>query len=308
MSSALGNRVTPKRRQRAVVRVPHTRITRYDVVSAGLIAVVSILAVTLACLIAVWLANLLPTPVLPEPIIYLQGDGGWEDGTPDATPDVESPEDPTDDPSLATDESDVTELMEITDPVIELSDLSSQLVEPTEFQGEKHSGKPGSAEGTGGRPLGTGGSGTGGAKREQRWFVQFADRGDLKSYARQLDFFGIELGVLFSEEHRLVYLSRMSDDKPTVREVRTGDDERRLFLNWEGGERKDADIELFQMAGIDARSGVILHFYPAPLEEQLARLELSYARRLADQIRRTYFEVARSGDGYEFRVTSQKPR
>lgn len=283
---------------------PVIKVTKYDIVTSVLIALSGMLVATLIILIAIWLASRIPTQALPEPFLTA-GDGGFEDGVEDATPDVESPEDPTDDPSV-TNEEDVTELMEITDPVMEVSDTAAQLVEPAAFTEDRNTGNPGSAEGTGGRPLGTGGGTRGGPKRDQRWFVTFADRGDLKSYARQLDFFKIELGVMFPEESRLVYMNNISADQPTIREVRTGDSEKRLWLNWEGGDRKEADIELFQKAGIDARPGQILHFYPTELEQTLARLELSYANRTSDQIRRTYFQVNRAGNGFEFAVSDQK--
>ena len=302
MSSA--TQVEP-RKQHSPPRAPHTKVTRYDMITSLLIASLGMLGLTLMTLIAIWLANLLPTAVILEPQMTA-GDGGWEDGAEDATPDVESPEDPTDDPSVSNDQSDVTELMEITDPVMEAADTAAALVEPTSYTDPNNSGNPGSAEGTGGRPLGSGGPGRGGAKREQRWFVQFADKGDLKSYARQLDFFKIELGAMFTAESRLVYMSNMSNDRPTLREVKTGDNENRLFMNWEGGDRKQADEELFAKAGIDAKQAAILHFYPTELEQMLAQLELSFAGRPANQIRRTYFEVQRAGNGYEFKVRDQK--
>lgn len=283
---------------------PVIKVTRYDLVTSFLISSGGLLATTLVILIAIWLASRIPTKVILEPMMTA-GDGGFEDGQEDATPDVESPEDPTDDPSVTNDE-DVTELMEITDPVMEASETAAQLVEPVAFTDDRNTGNPGSAEGTGGRPLGTGGGGRGGTPREQRWFVSFADKGDLKSYARQLDFFKIELGVMFPAESRLVYMSNIAADRPTTREVKTGDNEKRLFMNWEGGDRKEADAELFQKAGVDARPGVILHFYPDELEQSLARLELSYANRTSAQIRRTYFQVKRAGDGFEFTVTDQK--
>ncbi len=306
MSSAASKQVSSGRRSRnPQVRTPHTRVTPYDITTAGLIAAISMLGLTLITLIAIWLANLLPTQVVLEPQMTA-GDGGWEDGDENATPDVESPEDPSDDPSVANDQSDVTELMEITDPIMEASDSAAQLVEPTSFTDASNSGNPGSAEGTGGRPFGSGGPGRGGTRREQRWFVQFADKGNLKSYAQQLDYFGIELGVMFPVEERLVYMNAISRDTPTTREVKTGDSEKRLYMNWEGGERKEADIELFQKAGVDARPGTILHFYPEKLENQLAQLELAYANRPVSQIRRTYFEVQRKGDAYEFVVRDQK--
>lgn len=306
MSSAASNPAPSGRPAgREPARAPHLKLTRYDITTAALLASIGMLGSALVILIAIWVASMLPTQVLLEPMMTA-GDGGWEDGTENATPDVESPEDPSTDPSVADDQSDVTELMEIVDPVVEVTDSAAQIVEPTAYMSERNTGNPGSATGTGGRPLGSGGPGRGGAKREQRWFVQFADKGNLKSYAEQLDFFGIELGVMFPAENRLVYMKDISSDRPTTREVRTGEGEKRLFMNWEGGDRKEADAELFQKAGIDASAGTVLHFYPDALEQQLARLELAYANRPSNQIRRTYFEVRRRDGGFEFVVTSQK--
>ncbi|MBL8817513.1 MAG: hypothetical protein JNL58_15920 [Planctomyces sp.] len=287
-------------------KLPKLTINRYDIATAGLMAMLSMAAAALAILIAIWLANRLTTDVVKEPFME-SGGGGYEDGTPDATPDVDSPEDPTDDPSVANDQQEVTELMEITDPVVEVAENAAQLVEPTEFSDQKNTGNPGSAEGTGGRPFGSGGGTGGGVRRENRWFVQFSNTGDLKTYASQLDFFKIEIGALFATENRLVYLSNMAADRPTTREVTTGDSEKRLFMNWEGGNRKEADVELFQKAGIDAKNAAILHFYPSAVEQQLAQLESEYSGgRPPEQIRRTFFEVRPSGGGFQFVVTSQK--
>lgn len=140
-------------------------------------------------------------------------------------------------------------------------------------------------------------------RREQRWFVEFGDKGDLKSYAAQLDFFGIELGALFADENRLVYLSNLSQAQPTSREVKTGDSEKRLFMSWQDGseERRAADIELFHKASIDAGPAVVMHFYPAETEEMLARVEFDYGKESPTEIRRTYFQVRNAGTGYEFR-------
>jgi hypothetical protein len=285
--------------------LPHTQVSRYDLTSAALIAGVAVTLATLLTLIAIWLANLRPPNVVLNPIMAA-GDGGWEDGDPNETLDVESPEDPSDDPSLANDQSDVTEIMEITEPIVEFAETAAQLVEPNEFTDSMDSGNPGSAEGTGGRPLGSGGPGRGGAKRENRWYVQFADRGNLDSYAKQLDFFKIELGALFRAEERLVYIKSLSSAKPPTREVKTGENEKRLFMNWQGGDRIEADRELFAKAGIDASTATILHFYPPETENAMARLEVDYAGRQPQEIRKTYFQVRKAGSGYEFYVTNQK--
>jgi hypothetical protein len=277
--------------------------TRYDLASSALIAGAVGLGALVALLIAVWLSNLLPENVTLTPMMEA-GDGGWEDGDPNETLNVESPEDPTDDPSLSNDQQE-TQLEQVLEQVIQVSDSAAQLTAPTEFSDSSSGGNPGSAEGTGGRPYGSGGPGRGGAKREQRWFVQFADKGDLKSYARQLDFFGIELGVVF-RDGRIIYVKNLSTS-PVKREERVSSDDQRLFMNWEGGDRIKADRELLASVGVaDAENGTILHFYPTQTEQMLARLEQDYANRPPEQIRRTYFQVKRDGNAFEFTVSSQK--
>ena len=296
----------PDRKSRHVTgRVPKMSESRYDIATSAQIAAALGLAAFVGILIAVWLSNLLPE-VEVVPIIMESGDGGWEDGSPYESLNVESPEDPTDDPSLFNDQ-DVSQLEQITEQVATLSESAAALVQPNNFSDPSGGGNPGSAEGTGGRPYGTGGGGRGGTKREQRWLVQFADKGNLKAYAKQLDFFNIELGCAFPDG-RIYYLKSMSTS-PSVREERMSSKDKRLFMNWQGGDRVKADLELLTKAGVpDPASGTVLHFYAAETEQMLARLEQEYGGKPANQIKRTYFQVKRAGSGYEFTVTSQKLR
>jgi hypothetical protein len=277
--------------------------TKYDIATSAQIAGALSLGALVALLVAIWLSNLLPD-VQSVPIIMESGDGGWEDGDPNESLDVESPEDPSDDPSLSNDQ-DVSQLEEITEQVLTLSDNAASLVQPNNFTDPSGGGNPGSAEGSGGRPYGSGGPGKGGTKRENRWVVTFADKGNLKSYARQLDQFKIEIGCAFPDG-RIYYLSSMSTT-PVLREGRQSAKDQRLFMNWTEGDRKKADEELLAGAGVpDPASGKVLHFYDPNTEQQLARLELEYANKPIDQIRRTYFEVRRKGNGFEFVVVNQK--
>ena len=78
-------------------------------------------------------------------------------------------------------------------------------------------------------------------------------------------------------------------------------------MNWTDGDRMKADAELLAGAGVpDPASGKILHFYNPNTEQQLARMEHEYANKPIEQIRRTYFEVRRKGNGFEFAVVNQK--
>ena len=298
-------------------RAPQIKVTKYDIFVAAFTTTSMFTALTLLALVGIWLSNLIPKPSRQQiemlPMVMLAGDGGWEDGTPNATPNVDSPEEPSLDPSLATEAtSDVTELQAVTEQVMEFSENAAAIVAPNDYTGARNTGIPGSAEGTGGRPLGRGGPGRGGEKREQRWFIVFADKGDLKSYAAQLDFFGIELGAKFETEGRLVYLSNMSQDPPTMRQILSadGDSEKRLFMNWADGseERRQADVELFEQAGIDASQAPIMHFYPAETELRLATIEQEFGGLTSEQIRRTSFSVRRAGNGFEFFVEKQELR
>ena len=165
------------------VRSPHIKLTKYDITVSALSTTALCALLTLIVMIFIWLSNLLPSPQKKQVVMLPPGDGGWEDGDPNATPDVESPDDAIDDPSLANEETDVTELEEVVEQMIDVSENAATVVAPNELTGSNNTGIPGSADGTGGRPLGTGGGGRGGTKREQRWIVEFADKGDLASYA-----------------------------------------------------------------------------------------------------------------------------
>ncbi|APZ91419.1 hypothetical protein [Fuerstiella marisgermanici] len=294
----------PDRKSRHVTgRVPRMSETKYDIATSAQIAAALSLGALVALLVAIWLSNLLPDQQ-SIPILMETGDGGWEDGDPNESLDVESPEDPSDDPSLSNDQE-VSQLEQITEQVLKLSDTAASMVQPNNFTDPSGGGNPGSAEGSGGRPYGSGGPGKGGTKRENRWVVTFADKGNLKSYARQLDQFKIEIGCAFPDG-RIYYLSNMSTT-PVVREGRQSAKDQRLFMNWTDGDRMKADAELLAAAGVpDPTSGKILHFYNPNTEQQLARLELDYANKPIEQIRRTYFEVRRKGNEFEFAVVNQK--
>ena len=104
---------------------------------------------------------------------------------------------------------------------------------------------------------------------------------------------------------RLSYVSKFSAPRPSVRSVAGGGGETRLYMTWQGGGRKEADLQLFRKAGVEVGQGVIFQFYPKPAEDTLARLEFEYKKRRAEEIRRTYFEVTPKDGGYVFQVIRQ---
>ncbi len=109
-----------------------------------------------------------------------------------------------------------------------------------------------------------GGGDPGGIPR--RWEVQF-NKTSLSDYARQLDFFHIELAVLLPDG-RLAYARNLSKPKPEVRYVaNAAEKEKRYYLTWRKGELQEADRKLLARAGIEAGKGmIILKFLPPQVE------------------------------------------
>lgn len=296
-------RANTKRSNLKHTKPPVLSVTRYDNVWAFMWAIVLGLVIGVIYLYVLYRSQLEPVVEDRVALELVEIPGGALDGAVDETLKVDSPEPPTQDAALTDVDSEVTEMEETLDNVIDVADQATSQA-PQQFETNfQTTGKQGSATGTGRRALGSGGDGAG-VPREQRWFVRFSDSGTIDTYARQLDFFKIQFGLL-TPNGQLNYVWNFTQAKPNTRSVNTGKNEKRLYMTWQGGGRKAADVKLFQKAGIDARRGTIFHFYPANVEQMLAQLELGYRNKPVEQIRRTYFVVETQGDGYKFVVTRQ---
>lgn len=281
---------------------PVLNVTRYDLASSFLIAVTGGLCISVALLAVAWYASRVPKAREPVPVELIEVPGGAEDGAVDETLQLNSAADVSSDPSLAEVVSEETEVTETLDNVLAVADEAVNQSERQFEQDTRNAGKPGSAKGTGKRALGHG-PGEAGFPREQRWFIRYADQQTMEEYGRQLDYFGVELGAIVGG--KLTYLSKLSSRRPLARTVASGAGETRLYMTWQGGNRRRADLQLFQNAGVTVGSGMIFQFYPKETENQLARMELAYKNRRASEIRRTYFSVDPEASGYVFSVTRQ---
>jgi len=311
---------------------PVIGITNYDKASSGVMLMAVAFAGLLSGLIALWFSVRTIEPEPPVmPVEIIAREGGYEDGDIDGTGEFNlNPTDPNSAlaPGMAEQTSGATEaLSDIAEAVsADVSDSlsgegSGDVVQafdtamaapsvnknPTgedfEVGGTGSGGRGGSPTGNGRKPLGTGGGLRGGIAREDRWVVRF-DEGTLDEYAKQLDFFKIELGALFPDG-RLVMITNLAAAKPTMRETRSGKGEQRLYFRWRGGGRAKVDNDLFKKAGINAEPAILLHFYDPNTENLLANVEQQYRNRKTTEIRKTYFAVRKEANNYRFAVTSQ---
>ncbi len=139
---------------------------------------------------------------------------------------------------------------------------------------------------------------------DERWFVRF-DHDNIDEYAKQLDYFGIELGVLLDE--KMVVMSGMSST-PVTREVAVEEGESQPHFVFRPPAIMEFDRTLFERAGIDASEGAIHYSLPEETEAKFAEMERGYADRTPEQIRRTYFTIEADGEGYTARVIRQVPQ
>jgi hypothetical protein len=175
---------------------------------------------------------------------------------------------------------------------------------PMPSGGAVASGRRTSRIGTGVRGFGSGGTGDGGVRREDRWSIIYPQGQSPDDYARQLDGLGVELATIAGPK-TLVYGSLFSTSTPKQR-IGPHTTDRRLYFIWQGQGRKTSDLELLRKAGIEVGDKPIIQFYPPGVEDVLARLEVSYKGRQPGEIRVTRFRVVPKGATYGFEVMDQQ--
>ncbi len=254
------------------------RVSNYDRVLSAVLAAVLLVGAAVLILLALWLTSRLFLGQAAVPVVLEQI--GSSDSPLSDQRDLDSPE---------LDQTDLVE-PQITERLASIADAVSS--QPA-LIGDPTPGQAASSAGGGGMQGGT----------QRRWELTFMQGNTLDTYARQLDFFRIELGVL-EPGNQVRYAQNLSKSKP---DVRTGpaDAEKRYYLTWRGGDLIEADRALLARAGIDNQSRIILKFLPPEVESQLAQLEKTHAGDQIDQLRRTRFGISPHGNGYRFRVIDQ---
>jgi hypothetical protein len=292
---------TTIKKQNAAVAGPaghQLQVSRYDRASSMLLALLVTLGSVAALLFIVWVTAkvIAPPPAAPTPrFVELARDDGEHGGNRQA-PGGTQLDAPSDEPSFGKKD--------------DTPDVEEQL---SRFDAAAVSKTDGSLGSGGGIYGGTGpGEGWGDQRGRRpgspppparRWEVLFS-KNTLEAYAKQLDFFKIELAVLLPD-NKIIYAYNLAKPKPDTRTGASPASENRYYLTWRSGEMQQADRDLLARAGVDVGEGLIVTFLPPRVEERLAELESSYARTDAKRIQRTRFGVRPEGAGFAFFVLEQ---
>jgi hypothetical protein len=137
-----------------------------------------------------------------------------------------------------------------------------------------------------------------------QWEIVFDDETTYEEYARQLDFFKIEIGAV-SKSGRIEYIAKVSQPRPEKR-VGKQETDYRWRIAWQKGNLHVADRKLLAKAGIRSGDKELLHFFPVEVQARMAALERDYKKREAKDIRRTRFQIVEDkGGAYKLVVVEQ---
>jgi hypothetical protein len=141
--------------------------------------------------------------------------------------------------------------------------------------------------------------------RHERWEIRLPPDVTLESYARQLDFFGIELGIIGGTDE-VVYLSHLADPQPKQRTA-AASREGRLYMTWQRGGLAEADRKIAAHAKVNTKGKLIAMFCPPRIEKELADLERAAAKdKKIDVVQKTVFGILPDGQGFKFHVITQQ--
>ncbi|MBI2823158.1 MAG: hypothetical protein HYX69_00550 [Planctomycetia bacterium] len=297
----------PPKSKKSLAAAASLAVSAYDRAASLVVALLVLLGTVVFCLLMAWLSSGIFHYQRAVPVVMEEFGGGIESGEGTEGQEIQAPE-----VGEIARESNIAgqPLPDTLAAVVDVAATRASDVEQfdrTQDRNVQEGG--GSSRGTGDRPAkGTGGGAGGGhghgLARPQRWEIRFPEGNTVETYARQLDFFGIELGVL-GASNEVIYLSKLSSPVPTVRtSPRTS--ETRMYMTWSRGDLDQADRELFARAKVDVAGRIILKFIPQETEKQLGTVEQQYKNRPSKDIRRTRFSIKPQGQGFAFFVTDQE--
>jgi hypothetical protein len=273
-------------------------VSSYDRAAGWMIALNILVGFSVLLAFLIWLSSVLEFKPDQAMLTLVENVAGRGDHAAGFARDVEAPG--------------IEELEEESEPKVEqlleaVTDVvSNQAAALDSMQTNMFSSNVGSGLGDS-RPPGPLGEGENIIPRAERWEIRY-NSNSIDAYAKQLDFFEIELGAVGGKK-TVDYASRLAESSPARREGPGGDSEKRLYMTWTTGALKRFDRELLAKANIATQGRIMAQFYPANVENELANLEMAYLRKNGKthirEVKRTVFGVKRTGSGFEYFVISQ---
>jgi hypothetical protein len=277
------------------------RVSRYDQVAGMLLSTLLVLGVVTLLMFLIWLSSRLFWVAPAVPVTVLEDVGGGGSGQ------VLGSEQQFEEPTAQEVQQQPAAEVSVEQTLQSVSTVVAAKAE--ELDAVFGSTSLGSGEGTGtgdGRGKGPGGPGTSdGIPAHERWEIRMS-AANLDEYAKQLDFFKVELGVVGGGNPSVDYISNLSAAKPAVRVGNSREENRLRFLH-RSGELRAGDRQLAAKAGVKTDGRVVFQFYNEATYRSLLALEaVRKGNRRIKDVRRTVFGVKADRGRYEFYVIDQQ--
>lgn len=295
--------VNERRRRREAER-EQLRTSRFDTVTSLFVALIAFIGIFVSMLFIIWITSRWTwKPLELDPII--ENPAGRGDNAEGFERDFEPPG-----------EEEVEDLLEPTlaDSIEAVTDAASSVAAALVTADTDSAASSQGAGGAGdNRPAGPEGEGDDIVPRFERWQLDFIAK-DIDSYATQLDFFNFELGVLGGGVKGVEAVSNVSKGGKKRLITDTGNEKRIFFRFGRPTPLQKFDEELLAKSGasVSGKGRYTIKFIDKNLENQLARLEIDYAKEkghnLIQEVAKTIFQTEADGSGYKFLITSQRYR
>lgn len=301
---SIGPEDVQERKRRREAEREQLRTSRFDLVTSLFVALIAFIGIFVTMLFIIWITTRWTwTPPIVEPII--ENPAGRGDNAEGFERDFEPPgEEEVEDllePTLA------DSVEAVTDAV---SSVAAALVTADTDSAASSQGAGGAGDN---RQAGPEGEGDDIVPRFERWQLDFAAK-DVDTYARQLDFFEFELGVLGGGVKGVEAVTNVSRGGKKRIITDTANEKRIYFRFGRPTPLQKFEEELLTRAGanVSGKGRYTIKFIEKNLENQLARLELDYANskghELIQEVAKTIFQSEPDGSGYKFVVVSQRYR
>ncbi len=269
-----------------------TKSSIYDRVNAILIAALVMFGFLFAVLFLIWVTT----------VVDFSGPSGIHVELTGETPGEEKPKGEADD----AEDPGVEEYPEVETPQL-ANALEAVADSVSSIQGalEKRSGSAkqmGRGSGFGSRE--GGGSGGDGIPEYKRWIINYS-AADTDTYAKQLSFFSIDIGVVSESKQSIKRLVDpggarrvISSDRKTEAKNIYFVHKKQRFLAW--------DRALAERAAIDTKAALTVLFYNDQTRQIIRVVEATKLKELGKtlaDVKNTIFKVVPSGNGYKFEVT-----
>ncbi len=270
-----------------------TRVSTYDKTSAFLIASVMILGLMTFLAFLIWL-TLFEWGSAPTAVV-LQEEAGNDDRPEGVAEDWQEPG--------------VEEFPEVPEPQLADSlEALTESVSSVKARLEKYDGNAplmGAGSGLGDIRASGPGNGTGNALSEaKRWKIEYSAT-RVAEYAKQLDYFRVQLGAVSKTTPRIDLISDLTQSRPRSNYTNKSE-EKRIYFSYAASRLKRWDQALARRAGVtDVNTRDIVQFYEEDVRGNLRLLEAQYIAKEGKtviDVEKCYFRVRPKGSGYEYYV------